>query len=352
MADAGFFKGTSADQDRRFSDKELKLLKTMKFPPEFEKKVDMRKVNLSVIRPWVVKKIVELVGFEDEVVVEYAMGLLEDDSQPTPDPRKMQINLTGFLTKHTVEFMSSLWKLLLEAQESPAGVPQTFVEEKKAEMRQARMGDTRALEERDRRARLDEIREGERGARMNGRGRVIADGVDVAAAAGHLVDVQRPDRRLPARPRRAAGGRPRARLPVRVARVLAPGPHLPGACALRLVDAPHPVRRLAVRVPHLAARCHAARPAVVPGRPHTPLRLGTVTGASGNAVLAALQHEDGGSPRPHNLVREALRIASSAEENQAESESHWRQIASQARRGQTTKCRSQPKQDAEQELHS
>ncbi|KAI0719682.1 PWI domain-containing protein, partial [Fomitopsis betulina] len=179
----GFFKGTSADQDRRFSDKELKLLKTMKFPVEFEKKVssssldvlfvgvDMRKVNLSVIRPWVVKKIVELVGFEDEVVVEYAMGLLEDDSQPTPDPRKMQINLTGFLTKHTTEFMTSLWKLLIEAQESPAGVPQTFVEEKKAEMRQARMGDTRAIEERDRRVRLDEIREGERGARMNGRGR-------------------------------------------------------------------------------------------------------------------------------------------------------------------------------------
>lgn len=35
----GFFKGTSADQDRRFSDKELKLLKSMKFPPEFDKKV-------------------------------------------------------------------------------------------------------------------------------------------------------------------------------------------------------------------------------------------------------------------------------------------------------------------------
>ena len=42
----------------------------------------MRKVNLSVIRPWIVKKVVELVGFEDEVVVEYAMGLLEDDAQP------------------------------------------------------------------------------------------------------------------------------------------------------------------------------------------------------------------------------------------------------------------------------
>lgn len=98
---SGFFKGTSADQDRRFSDKELKLLKTIKFPPQFDTKViipirflssstlsnlflqvDMRKVNLQVIRPWVAKKVVELVGLEDEVLVEYAMGLLEDQSRP------------------------------------------------------------------------------------------------------------------------------------------------------------------------------------------------------------------------------------------------------------------------------
>jgi hypothetical protein len=44
--------------------------------------VDMRKVNLQVIRPWVAKKVVELVGFEDEVLIEYAMGLLEDESKP------------------------------------------------------------------------------------------------------------------------------------------------------------------------------------------------------------------------------------------------------------------------------
>jgi serine/arginine repetitive matrix protein 1 len=37
---------------------------------------------LQVIRPWVAKKVVELVGFEDEVLIEYAMGLLEDESQP------------------------------------------------------------------------------------------------------------------------------------------------------------------------------------------------------------------------------------------------------------------------------
>lgn len=49
-------------------------------------KVDMRKVNLTVIRPWIAKKVVELVGFEDEVVVEYAMGLLEDKQQPVCPP--------------------------------------------------------------------------------------------------------------------------------------------------------------------------------------------------------------------------------------------------------------------------
>ncbi|KAI0251213.1 PWI domain-containing protein, partial [Lactifluus subvellereus] len=144
----GFFKGTSADQDRRFSDKELKLLKSTKFPPQFDTKVtsnclvlfpvDMRKVNLQVIRPWVAKTVVELVGFEDEVVIEYAMGLLEDQSQPTPDPKKMQINLTGFLTDSTPAFMVALWDLLIEAQASPAGIPRSFVEEKKEEMRRAK----------------------------------------------------------------------------------------------------------------------------------------------------------------------------------------------------------------------
>jgi hypothetical protein len=39
MGDSNFFKGTSTDQDRRFSDKETKLLKTLKFPPEFDQKV-------------------------------------------------------------------------------------------------------------------------------------------------------------------------------------------------------------------------------------------------------------------------------------------------------------------------
>ena len=83
----------------------------------------------------------------------------------------MQINLTGFLTKDTPEFMKLLWKLLLEAQEEVTGVPRTFVEQKKEEMRKARENDSKAIDERDRRARLDEIRDSERGGRGGGRGR-------------------------------------------------------------------------------------------------------------------------------------------------------------------------------------
>ncbi|KAG9082488.1 hypothetical protein FRC06_004971 [Ceratobasidium sp. 370] len=159
MADAGFFKGTSIDQDRRFTDKENRLMRSLTFPPEFNQKVDMRKVNLQVMRPWITKKVVELVGFEDEVVVEYAMGLLEDQSKPI-DPKLMQINLTGFLESKTPAFMSALWTLLLDAQKSPAGVPSSFVQEKKEELRLKHEADERALAEARRRGehdlRLDE----------------------------------------------------------------------------------------------------------------------------------------------------------------------------------------------------
>jgi len=52
----------------------------------------MRKVNLQVIRPWIAKKIVELTGFEDEVLVEYAVGLLEDQ-----EARPVRVFLLSFL---------------------------------------------------------------------------------------------------------------------------------------------------------------------------------------------------------------------------------------------------------------
>jgi hypothetical protein len=87
--------------------------------------------------------------------------------EQTPDPKKLQIHLTGFLTDSTPVFMAALWNLQIEVQTSPAGILQSFVEEKKVETRRAKQGDTRALTERDCRQRLDEIRELERSERSD-----------------------------------------------------------------------------------------------------------------------------------------------------------------------------------------
>ncbi|KAI8061136.1 PWI domain-containing protein [Gongronella butleri] len=149
----GFFKGASADQDSRFSNKEKKLLKTLKFPPEFDQKVDIKKVNLDVIRPWMAHKITDLLGVEDDVVIDLAFNLLEDAK---PDPRRIQINLTGFLETKTPEFMLALWKLLLSAQESPSGIPAEFIAQKKEELR--RKKDQEDARRQEQHATMDTIR--------------------------------------------------------------------------------------------------------------------------------------------------------------------------------------------------
>ncbi|KAG9325428.1 hypothetical protein KVV02_004741 [Mortierella alpina] len=135
MGDAGFFKGTSADQDTRFSDKHKKLLRSMHFPPEFSQKIDMKKVNLKVIKGWMAQRVSQLLGIEDEVVVEYAFGMLEESS---PDPKTMQINLQGFLDKNSQPFVLELWKLLISAQTSLGGIPQQFLDQTKEELLQAK----------------------------------------------------------------------------------------------------------------------------------------------------------------------------------------------------------------------
>ncbi|KAI8581750.1 hypothetical protein K450DRAFT_230961 [Umbelopsis ramanniana AG] len=141
MGDAGFFKGTSADQDTRFSNKQKKLMKSMKFPPEFDQKVDFSKVNLTVLKPWIATEITKILGFEDDVVIDFTYGLLETQK---PDPKEMQINLTGFFEGKTQEFLLNLWKLLLSAQGSVGGIPASFLEAKKEQIRQQQLKDEEA----------------------------------------------------------------------------------------------------------------------------------------------------------------------------------------------------------------
>ena len=48
MTDAGYYRGTTADQDTRFGDKTKKLMKTLKFSDQLNEPVDMRKVKTNL----------------------------------------------------------------------------------------------------------------------------------------------------------------------------------------------------------------------------------------------------------------------------------------------------------------
>ncbi|XP_062210733.1 uncharacterized protein LOC133912153 [Phragmites australis] len=140
----GFFRGTSADQDTRFSNKQAKLLKSQKFPPELDHLVDMTKVKMDVMKPWIATRVTELLGFEDEVLINFIYGLLEEKEA---DGKKIQIQLTGFMEKNTVKFMKELWTLLLSAQQNASGVPQQFLDAKESEIQQRKAEDDRIAQE-------------------------------------------------------------------------------------------------------------------------------------------------------------------------------------------------------------
>lgn len=160
MGDGGFFRGTSSEQDARFSDKMKKLIRNSKFPKNFFKKVNLKKVQLSVFRPWITRRITELLGVEDDIVIEFALSILDQESC---DPKASQIHLTGFLEKNSPIFMQELWDLLLDAQENPTGIPTKFIEEKKEELRRKK------IEEEKIRKRLERERLQESAAREEAR---------------------------------------------------------------------------------------------------------------------------------------------------------------------------------------
>uniref|UniRef100_A0A3Q3J9J0 Serine/arginine repetitive matrix protein 1 n=1 Tax=Monopterus albus TaxID=43700 RepID=A0A3Q3J9J0_MONAL len=135
--DAGFFRVRCLNLFLSFYNLSDKLhsdaLLQLKFAECLDKKVDMTKVNLEVIKPWITQRVTEILGFEDDVVIEFIFNQLEEKH---PDSKMMQINLTGFLNgKNAREFMKDLWPLLLSAQENIAGIPSAFLEQKKEEIK-------------------------------------------------------------------------------------------------------------------------------------------------------------------------------------------------------------------------
>ncbi|TIA92987.1 hypothetical protein E3P81_01148 [Wallemia ichthyophaga] len=186
MPDAGLT-GVSAEKDRKYRDKDLHTLRTTQFPPSFSTRVDMRRVNLTVFRGWVTERVVDALGFEDDIVIEYILDMLE--AAQFPDPRHVQISLTGFLESHTAQFMEELWGLLVTAQHSQMGIPPQWLEQKKREIVAKREHDESRARERDeiRRGYADaDYRRGDRGrGARGGRGGRGGKGVRGGPGASH-----------------------------------------------------------------------------------------------------------------------------------------------------------------------
>ncbi|KAJ2307857.1 hypothetical protein IWW54_004251 [Coemansia sp. RSA 2705] len=140
----GFFRGTTIDQDQRFGDGSKQMMKQATFSRLLKKPVDMKRVNMEAIKPWISDKIFELLEIEDDVLFEYVVNLLEESDKP--DPRAMQVNLTGFLEQKAPEFMHSLWTVLLEAQKGEGGIPESFIRKKMEELKRKREDEERAAE--------------------------------------------------------------------------------------------------------------------------------------------------------------------------------------------------------------
>lgn len=100
--------------------------------------MDIKKVNLQILKPWITKRVIELMGFEDEVVIEMTFNMLEDSIDGV-DPRVMQINLTGFLEDNAPIFVLELWKLIQSAENSPMGIPPEFLEMEKEAIRKRKV---------------------------------------------------------------------------------------------------------------------------------------------------------------------------------------------------------------------
>eukprot|EP00658_Telonema_sp_P-2_P022214 TRINITY_DN18878_c0_g2_i10.p1 TRINITY_DN18878_c0_g2~~TRINITY_DN18878_c0_g2_i10.p1 ORF type:complete len:205 (+),score=69.89 TRINITY_DN18878_c0_g2_i10:199-813(+) len=116
---------------RRYDCGTKKLRNDLRFAKILSTKVDTRKIKMKVMQPWIESRLIELLGFEDDVVINFVNTQLEEQEV---DGKDMQINLTGFLEGDAAGFMEELWTLLVSAQASPNGIPPEFLERKKAEI--------------------------------------------------------------------------------------------------------------------------------------------------------------------------------------------------------------------------
>jgi len=132
------FCGLAESDDIRFKNSKAKKIRdaitlSSKLKNIKKNAVNMNRVKLPFLRSWITKKLTDLLGFEDEIVLDYLINQLEQKQYP--DPKEVQINITGFINgKNAKEFVGELWPMLISATTNGTGIPQSILDAKKREI--------------------------------------------------------------------------------------------------------------------------------------------------------------------------------------------------------------------------
>jgi len=184
-------KGTASVADSRARQK---ALKKTKFPRNFRTPVSLEKVNKPVLTQWIEQKVTSILGFEDEIVSSTAINLFLPSDNASPDPKKAQLDLAGFLGDQAVTFSAELWKLMLEAQASTSGIPLTLLEQKKKEMTEKMAANNQDQQQKDPAVRVNRFSQANQNV---GRGQNRNDNDRNHPPSGIQIPVHRPHGNLP-----------------------------------------------------------------------------------------------------------------------------------------------------------
>jgi len=132
----GFIRG--AKKDSRYAVKQATELASLPTISILSEPVDLQKISVPALQGWLDQRIQELLGgVEDEILAGMIGNVLAEEQAKLAkmkgakrtgwSPKELQQTLGPFLTDEIAAgFMEELWVLLLDAQESPDGIPQAW----------------------------------------------------------------------------------------------------------------------------------------------------------------------------------------------------------------------------------
>jgi serine/arginine repetitive matrix protein 1 len=158
MAGGTFLPGVKTG-DIRYERTQAKLSKNLTTLP----RQILNGINLTSFKPWIISRLTELVGYDDEVLCEFVLNTLQAE-ESSLEAGPLQLLLAPFMgAPHAETFVQELWQWLDKAKQS-GGIPVEFVadyeallkeeaEEERSKKQEKRLGTSQPRERREGRPR-------------------------------------------------------------------------------------------------------------------------------------------------------------------------------------------------------